>query len=198
MIPLIISLLIQSSIASPWNSELENSLKDFWKLNSSQKEDILNHSPLVESEVTSEKDSQQFKMRVIHYHPKKCFRVIRTITNFSSYPQWISFVKKSSYNPKSRLLTVIADHTLLPHKMIVHVKMDKPKEPGDYQFMFPTGMFSGLKGQYHIVQTKKGCLFYGNSYWKGKSTGYNNTIIEIFSQTLTRVGLNILKRKANL
>ena len=116
---------------------------------------------------------------------------------FESYTDWIDFVKKSTYHEKSKLFTVKAEHTLLPYPMVVHIIVERPEKIGDYDFYFPTGIFTGLKGKFEIREFDGQCWVYGHSYWEGKHTGIPNLVIEVFSETLSRIGGEILMRRAN-
>jgi hypothetical protein len=81
--------------------------------------------------------------------------------------------------------------------MIIHIIVDRPTKAGRYPFTFPTGIFTGLTGYFDIKQVDKKCIFYAQSSWNGNKTRLPNFIIEIFSETLSKMGGAILMRKAN-
>ena len=112
-----------------------------------------------------------------------------------SYKDWIGFIKYSDYNEKSHLFTLRADHPLLPFPMIIHIIVERPTKQGRYPFTFPTGIWSGLAGYFEVVEFENRCLLYAESHWKGKKTKIPGFIVEIFSETLSKIGGEVLMRK---
>lgn len=180
--------------AAPPN--LNSYIKSRWDLSSSQKNYLLEGKILADSEVESKDANQEFDMQVMAYHPKKCRRVIRKLSLFESYKDWIDFIQESTYQEKSNLLTIRADHPLLPFPMLVHILVERPTKPGKYTFSFPTGIFKGLTGYFEVLEFNNRCLFYAKSHWKGKKTRIPGFIIEIFSETLSMIGGATLMRKS--
>ncbi|MEX0798990.1 MAG: hypothetical protein WEB87_05775 [Bacteriovoracaceae bacterium] len=174
---------------------LESFFQENWKLNKNSIEHLTQGNILSEADVNSEADWQEFSLKAAGWHNKKCSLVLRKLSMLENYQEWISFIKSSTYQEKNRLFTLKADHTLLPYPMLVHIIMDRPNKEGVYDFAFPTGIFAGLKGRYHIRQIKNRCLIYTDSYWKGKKTNIPNLVIELFSETLSKRGAELLMRK---
>ncbi len=181
--------------AGPLNKGVLDFITSKWKLNNTQQEYLSQQKVLALSEVETKNSGQEFKLKAAALVPKKCYKAIRVISNFELYSTWISFIKSSSYNPKSRLLTLRADHTLLPYPMIIYIIVDRPTKEGKYPFLFPTGLFDGLKGEFEIKEINNQCVLYAHSYWKGKKTKIPDLIIEVFSETLSKIGGEILMRK---
>ncbi|MDA8793507.1 hypothetical protein N9N67_09680 [Bacteriovoracaceae bacterium] len=56
------------------------------------------------------------------------------------------------------------------------------------------GLFPGLTGVIYTKQYKKRCLFYLTTKWEGKKT-FNDSLLELMSETLTKLGLKLIFRK---
>lgn len=195
MIKIALILIISSSLCL--GETLKNNIKKLWPdaLNSL---DFLKSSQiLVNSSVSSTLKNQDFQMKAMLYHPKSCTIALRKISRFELYPQWISFIKSLQFEEQKQLITIHADHTLLPFPMIIHILSKRPTKPGVYDFSFPTGMYKGLKGQYHILDTAERCLFYAHSSWSGAKSKVPDFILELFTESLTKIAGNILIRKSS-
>jgi hypothetical protein len=191
-------LFLFSNILLAKDVKLSQFYNKYWKITNKSIEYIKAGKIIVESTVDSHKGNlQSFDMNVAAMHKKSCAKVIRKLSMYENYDEWISFVKSSTYLEKNRLLTIKADHTLLPYPMVVHIIVDRPKKPGVYKFSFPTGMFAGLTGKFIIKKHGSSCAFYAQSHWNGKETKIPNFIIELFSETLTKLGGELLFRKIN-
>ena len=179
------------------DTELKNFYARHWKLTNRSIDYLYQGEILADAIVNSKANQQDFTMHVAALHPKSCRKVLRKLSMLEKFEDWIGFIKSSHYDDKNRLWTIRADHTLLPYPMIVNIIVDRPSKPGHYPFVFPTGMFTGLKGHFIIKKHKAKCAFYATSYWQGKHTKLPNFIIELFSETLTKIGGEIVFRKIN-
>lgn len=177
------------------SNELENFYKPYWKLTDKSIEYVKKQKIVVESTVDSTDKNQSFKLNVAAMHKESCTKVLRKLSLYENYSEMISFIKTSTYDDKQHLLTIKADHALLPYPMLVHIIVDRATKPGIYPFTFPTGIFTGLKGKFIIKKIGNQCAFYAESDWKGKKTNIPDFVIELFSETLTKLGGEILFRK---
>src|SRR5690606_421010 len=100
---------------------------------------------------------QKFEMKAMALHNKKCEVPLKKISRLEDFPNLISFLKTSDYDEASKLWTVKADHALLPYPMVVHIIVERPTKEGDYEFIFPSGMFTGLKGKFSIKNINNRC-----------------------------------------
>lgn len=187
-------LCIHTPINALEKGTLETFFKDHWKLSKKSYSYLKKSELLAESTVGSTGKNQTMNMKVAGAHDKKCTKILRKLSLFDQYKNWISFVHESKYDPENRLLTIRADHTLLPFPMIVHVLVDKPTKEGVYPFVFPTGIFTGLKGKMHIKQTQKHCAVYSEANWSGHKK-IPDFVVEVFSETLTKLAAQALLRK---
>lgn len=183
------------STSFAFDTKLHEFYNNHWKVTKRTIEYIENGEIIVDAQVESMMPNQSFKMNVAAMHPKSCHRILKKLSIFENYEKWISFIKSSKYNDKRRLWTIRADHALLPYPMIVHILVDRPTKTGTYEFTFPTGMFTGLKGHFIIKKHKNKCAFFAKSNWVGKDTKIADFIIELFSETLTKIGGEIIFRK---
>ena len=167
-----------------------------WKLSKTQKTYLINHQILSKAKVTTDDNYQKFLFKVMALHKKKCTRVLRKLSLLEEYANWIDFIKSSTYKEESHLLTVAADHPLLPFPVTIHIIMERPTKQGHYTFYFPTGIFSGLTGSFEIIEIDKKCFLFGQSSWKGKRTKIPGFVIEVFSEPLSKIGGEILMRKS--
>ena len=177
---------------------LEQFINQNWKINTSQIEYLNQGNIISKAKVESiDEKLQDFTLQGYGIHPKRCNRALRKLSMFEKYSEWVSFIKKSTYKEKSRLLTLKAEHSLLPYPMLIHILVERPTKVGLYKFSFPTGIFTGLKGEFEIRQLPdKRCVLYAHSHWRGKNTKIPNFVIELFSETLSRLGGEILIRKS--
>lgn len=198
MVKLIFILFSFSLIAhaGPLDSELQKYLSKRWKLSETQQDYLDKGKILTNADVTSSTGIQNFDMQATAMHKKRCRKVIRKLSQFELYPEWISFIKQLKYNDETKLMTMHADHPLLPFPMIVHIIMERPKKTGRYRFRFPTGIFRGLAGYFEIQEFNGRCHLYAESHWAGKQTNIPDLVIEVFSETLARIGGEILMRKS--
>jgi hypothetical protein len=178
------------------DTDLEKFIKKNWKINKTQHEYLLQGKILSQSSVNSPGKSQDFTLNVMALQNVKCSKILRKISMLENYADWVSFIKKSTYSEKNNLFTIRADHALLPYPMLVHIMVARPIAPGFYPFMFPTGMFHGMAGHFEIKQFNKQCIFYAKSHWNGPKTKIPDFVVELFSETLSRMGGEVLLRKA--
>lgn len=190
-------ILLSLNLQASEDPEVIKYFSEKWDLSKTDKEYLFNQKVLALSKVTSDKKEQEFKLKAAALHPKACFKALRVVSRLEKYKDWISFITSSTYEDNRRLFTLKADHTLLPYPMIIHILVDRPTKEGVYPFVFPTGMFTGLRGEFEIKTINGKCLLYAHSYWKGKKTKIPNLVVEIFSEALSKIGGNILMRKIN-
>lgn len=192
---LVIYLLIFIPIHNGKCDELKEFFKNKWPLNQNRINMIQKGEVLTDATVVTNGAIQSFSLKAIVLHPKSCNKALRKISMLEMYDDWISFITYSTYNEKNKLFTLKADHVLLPYPMIIHIIVDRPTKAGIYPFSFPTGMFKGLKGFFEISKFNNKCLFYSDANWSGNKTKIPDLVIEIFSETLSRIGGEVLIRK---
>lgn len=196
---LIITILFSLANAAEQTQEkpFDTFLNKHWDIGDKERKEIINGSILVDVEVEdyAKEKQQSFKMKAVGQHQIDCSRVLRKLSRFEKLHSWLNFVESSDYNDEKKLLTIKADHVLLPYPMVVNIFIKRPTAPGKYPFMFPTGIFTGLTGTLFIEEFEGRCTFFANSEWKGPDTGISNFAIDLFATTLTKLGAEMLIRK---
>lgn len=193
----IIILFSLNLFAQASDDVLHNYFKNRWNLSTTQVKYLKNGEILAKSTVLSTAKTQTFNMKASAFHPKKCSKVIRKLSMLEEYSKWIDFIKSSTFNESLNLYTITADHTLLPYPMLIHINVKRPTKVGLYPFSFPTGMFKGLTGEFEVREVNKRCLFYATAFWSGQNTKIPDFAIELFTETLSKIGGSILMRKVN-
>lgn len=190
------TLLIFISFSVFAKTDFDEFIDRHWKLNSTQRQYLLDGKILSDAMVESDAINQQFFLQGMAMHTNGCSRVLRKLSVLENYKDWISFITRSEYNEESKLFTLKAEHLLLPYPMLVFIVVDRPTKPGVYPFIFPTGLFKNLAGFFEIKEVNKRCIVYTESKWSGPKTNIPNMVIEIFSEALSKKGAEILMRKS--
>lgn len=193
---LLLSICLISSSLFAQELNFNSYIKERWSLSKTQKKYLFEHKILADATVESDKKIQTFDLQAMALHKKSCKKALRKLSQLENYHKWISFIKESTYLEATHLYSLLADHPLLPYPMRIHIIVERPTKEGRYNFTFPTGMFTGLQGYFDIKEIDKKCLFYAESHWKGPETKIPSLIIEIFSETLSKIGGDILMRKS--
>ena len=178
--------------------EISKFYKAHWNLSDQAISALKKREILSDAQVETIGDKQIFTMQGAALHNKNCSTVLRKLSRLEEYQNWIGFIKSSKYSEKNNLFTVRADHTLLPYPMIVYIFVKRPTKEGKYPFVFPSGIFTGLKGDFIIKELNGRCGLYVHSYWKGNKTNIPGVVIELFSETLARIGGEVLMRKSQI
>lgn len=164
----------------------------------SVKESILTGEVFSESRVKSfDEKSQSFQslnFSIAGLHKKDCHYALKTLSSYESYSKYISFVTESTYDELKQEISFRLSHLLLPYDMMLIFKLPRITDVGTYPFQFDIGFLKGLHGNIHVINYNNRCLFYSTAEWKGKDTGLNNLIFEVFSQALSKLSMETLFR----
>lgn len=179
-------------------------IKDFngvfdkkWKLSKTQKEYLEKGKVIVTSNVNDpNKYTQTMNFKVAAIHPLNCTKVLAKLSRYENYHQHVDFIKRSVYDDKKQIVNFSLESDLLPFKMGLRFKIPRIEKPGVYPYQFNHGIFKGLKGNIEVHKYKDHCLFYTYANWIGKDTGIPNTIVELFSEGLSKKSFEILFRMA--
>jgi hypothetical protein len=181
---------------------LRKVLNDFHFPSETVAEKLLQSEVISESLVqTSEENKKKFqtmKVKVVGLHSRTCQWGLQKISRYELYKEYISFVKDSRYYEEKKMIHFLLDHDLMPFSMTLDFQLPRIQAPGKYEFVFPGGFFAGLKGDIHVTSLGNRCLYLLTANWKGAHTQINDFIIQNFSQTLARMGLEKLIRFSTL
>jgi len=133
---------------------------------------------------------QKFQFQSYAMHSKSCNIALSKISQYENYKSYIGYIKRSSYSKKINQLYLRIDHLLLPRPFVLVFKIDRMIEPGIYKFLFQEGILVGLKGKIDITEYKNKCYFSIKANWEGKHSGFPNTMFEMFTSTLAKLGIN--------
>ena len=163
---------------------------------------------LVKSKVSSHQEKgpnntvlkkQIFDFEMLAYHPRACRLALRKISMYESYKDFISFVAVSDYDVKSQKWSVTVDHTLFYGKMYLALTFPRVKEAGIYPFVFlENSSMPGMTGRFILNDYKGGCLVDLKSHYDGPTTTFPDTIFQIITSTLGRLGMEKLIRISTL
>ncbi len=167
-------------------------------LKKSIKENILKGEVFSESKVENTGDGelsqQSLNFVIAGLHPKSCDYALKKLSLYEEYSKYIDFVKVSNYDDSKQEIDFLLDHTLLPYRIQLIFKLPRVKTIGNYPFKFEIGILKDLKGMIYISRHKERCLFYTTADWIGPHTKIPNFILEIFSQTLSKISMEMLFR----
>ena len=184
LLTLCLSFLLFFTLITPnYASELDASFLPYKK---QLKDKILDGLIFAESKVTSTEASSSGKKTVnqeLHFtiaglHPKSCSYVLKKLSLYEDYNQFLDFVKTSEYDLFTGEIDFLISHTLLPYDMRLVFKLPRITQPGVYPFSFERGLLLNLKGNIHVINHKNRCLFYTKADWSGPHTGFPNLIFE--------------------
>lgn len=129
-------------------------------------------------------------------HPKDCVFAFQKLSRYEDYKTFLSFIKESSYVPKTGQLRLLLSTAILPFNMVMRLKLPRILGPGDYPFQFNGGFLIGLTGVIKVIEIKKQCLLYVTAQWQGKASGFPNIMFELFSATLGKLAVEGLIRSS--
>ena len=167
-------------------------------VNESHLEAILEGDVVGQAKVVDENKIQSMNLFTVGIHPKSCERAMKKISRYEEYKTFMSFIKESTYNESTHMIYLLINHSLMPFPMSLDFKLPRITGPGEYPFVFPTGIFANLQGTIIVEKLPRHCLLTMKADWKGKHTGVSNIIVESFAQTLSRIGLEHLIRFSSI
>ena len=166
--------------------------------NKTIKENILSGEVFSESRVENTKDglssNQSLQFSIAGLHPKSCDYALKKLSLYEEYSTYLDFVKVSNYNESKQEIDFFIEHSLLPYRMELTFLLPRVRTVGSYPFTFQVGILKDLKGIIYVGKHKDRCLFYTTAKWKGPHTGIPGFILEIFSQTLSKISMELLFR----
>ena len=162
------------------------------------KEKIFEGSVFSESNVksykTDQKSMQELNFTIAGLHPKSCSYALKKLSLYESYYKFLDFVKESKFDEKKGEINFLLVHPLLPYDMRLMFNLPRITKEGVYPFTFDQGILKDLKGKIYVINYKERCLFFTKADWVGPHTGFPNILFEVFSQTLSKMGMERLFR----
>ena len=141
-----------------------------------------------------EKKEQELKFFITGLHPRACEYSLKKLSHYEDYKNKVDFIKISQYDDKIGKVYFLLDSKFLPMRMSLSFNIPRIEKPGVYDFMFDSGFFNGLKGKIHAYDYKKSCLIFTEAHWRGTHTGFPNLMVEMFSETLSKLSMETMFR----
>ena len=138
--------------------------------------------------------AQSLKFSIAGLHPKSCDYALKKLSLYEEYSRYLDFVKVSKYDESKQEIDFFIEHTLLPYPIELTFILPRVRTVGQYPFRFQLGILKDLKGIIYVEKYKNRCLFYTSADWYGPHTGIPSLLLEIFSQTLSKISMELLFR----
>lgn len=188
---------------SPFNSftlksEIKKHLPASRSLSDSQLMALAKGEIISQVQVRSKEKTQSLDLWVGGVHPQNCKRALRKIAHYESYPELLSFIKKSQYHDEHQRWTLKLDHVLMPFAMYLDFKIPRIKKEGSYSFTFEKGFLTGLQGQVIAQELNSQCMLSLSGQWSGPHSKIPDIIFSTFVQTLAELGLKNLIRSTKI
>ena len=177
---------------------LEGPLSPLRPLNKGQWKDLKKGKIVVSAKIQTKNNQQKLDYYAAGLHPFSCSKALRKISKYESYKDFISFITKSRYNEKTQKIYLLFNHVLMPSPLSLHFVIPRITAPGYYPFHFPKGLLKGLQGRAQVSPYGQRCFMEVASNWKGRPTGINDTVFEVFSITLGKLGIRKVFRISSL
>lgn len=170
-------------------------IQKLWPLQESVLKELYEGKIIADTNANTIKDILEFEIKAMALYKNNCKKMLKKFSLLENYPEFISFVKKSSFDENKKLWTLVIDHSLLPFSMLMHILTDRPTKVGIYHYQFPTGFLKDLKGTLYIIDHNNRCLLFSNAFYRGVKTKFPDTLLEFFSKSLLVIGGEYLMRK---
>lgn len=177
---------------------VNHTIQQHWQLSTTQQNYLNEGKFLATAEVESfqknNENLQKFLFKTTALNNKSCDRVLDFLSRYEDFRLHLDFIKESKYDDISNYVSFVIDSPVLPFPMKLNFKIPRIKKPGEYTFEFEHGFLKGLKGVIHVHAVSNKCLIYSESFWQGTDTKIPDFVIEMFSETLTRIAFEKLFR----
>ncbi len=137
---------------------------------------------------------QSLEFYVTGLNDSSCRKTLRKTRQYEEFKNYFSYVKKSDYNEANKNIYLFIESKLLPVPMILDFKISRVDAPGTYPYTFEKGVLKGLQGTITVLKHGRSCMVFSDGKWKGTPTKFASTIIEIFTETLSKISLERLFR----
>lgn len=153
---------------------------------------------IVDDHQETKEKQQSLKFFITGLHSKNCSLALKKLSLFEQYKNLVDFIKESNYDENKNRVYFLLDSKLLPMKMSLSFNIPRIEKPGIYPFSFDQGIFTNLHGKIHAYEYKNKCLIFSEAQWRGKHTGFPNIMVEMFSETLSKISMETMFRLTKL
>lgn len=127
-------------------------------------------------------------------HPKTCRVALRKLSRYEDYKNYLGFLEESFYFEDIQLVSLRVSTPIFPIKFSLRFEIPRIQKEGVYPFIFKEGFLKDLKGEIHVSEEKDRCFFYIKANWEGVDSGFGNTVLEIFSKAIIKLGMEKMFR----
>lgn len=192
---LIILAMFFYQICSIWAVEMPQ-ISVFDQIPEASKKVLEKNEIYAQSKVESGKDWQSLDFVIVGQTSNSCRDGLRKMSRYETYPQYVGFIKKATYNDSNERVRFEMSSNLLPFDMVLAFKLPRIKSAGSYPFSFDNGFLKDLKGVIQVEERLNRCLFYTTAEWKGPHTGIPDSVLSFFSQALSKISMENMFRIA--
>jgi hypothetical protein len=148
--------------------------------------------------VASIEKNQSMDILASGLHARSCNWAMRKLSQYESYPTFIDFIKKASYQESNQQLYFSMNSVWMPFPMMLLFYIPRIQKAGQYPFEFRDGFLKGLRGEIHLfdeqISSHKRCLFTIVAKWQGEQTPLPNFALETLIKTILQIGIEKLFR----
>ena len=164
-------------------------------LNKRMWKDLRRGTILSLSQVKTKKKRQRLNYYAAGLHPRPCHLALRKLSRYEHYQNFISFIHSSQYDAKTQEMKILLKHRLLPFPLSMHISLSRITSPGRYPFRLLSGMLKGMEGKIQVSHYNQNqCFIELSGIWEGAVTKFGDTVFEIFTTTLGKLGMKKLFR----
>jgi hypothetical protein len=153
---------------------------------------------VVDDHQEKKEKEQSLRFVITGLHSKSCNLALKKLSLFEQYKNLVDFIKESNYDENKNRVYFLLESKLLPMKMSLAFNIPRIEKPGIYPFSFDQGIFLNLKGKIHAYEYKNKCLIFSEADWRGRHTGFPNLVVEMFSETLSKISMETMFRLTKL
>ncbi|MGB0453581.1 MAG: hypothetical protein ACPGJV_07680, partial [Bacteriovoracaceae bacterium] len=135
---------------------------------------------------------QKLDMYVYGLHRRSCTMALPKISLYEKFKDYVDMIEISEYDEENGRINLVMNHSLLPFQMRLNFKLEKIDRPGLYKFEFDKGFLKGLQGQILAKKYEGKCLLAARAKYDGKKSHISDSVMEVFTETLSRITLERL------
>ncbi len=181
----------------------KNTIKEYLpsakELSPTQIKYILDGKTIANSASNSPSENQQnLDFYISKLHPLKCESALLKLSTYEKYKTYIGVINESKYDDKKNEVYFLLKSPLLPYNMHLKFQIPRIKEVGLYPFVFKDGIFANLRGNILALNFNDKCLIYSQASWEGTHTKIPSFVIEVFSETLSKLTMEKIFRATSI
>ncbi len=158
--------------------------------------DYINEKSLVYSHVDSDNNKQTLSLYALRKHNFPCKDSLELLSRYEIYKNLVSVISHSTYDEKMKRLQLTFSSSYLTKPLHLDFILPRILKDGTYPFTFKKGIFPGLLGEISVRSSQNYCHYSLKIWWKGEKSFFSDSLLQVFSSTIVRLGIESLLRKA--